>query len=357
MDNITELKHKDTQLKQDDLNDSNLIDTLVGPIPEYELEKWKLVIHYMGPIKEYYKDPKINEIMINRYDSIFVEDYSGIRKTTSTFGSEDNLQLLIRQISIVLNQDNEKLQVLDARFPDQSRACCTMPSITPTGATITLRCAPKETLRFDDLIKFKSINQEIKEYLKERVLAKDNIIVSGSTGSGKTTILRALAEFIPEEDRVLCCEDTQELFLDIPNTIAMEAPKRVGSEHSLSSLIKTTLRQRPDRIFVGEIRDALACDAFLQVINTGHGGCATSIHANNPKDAMGRIQYLLTKEGLIDYELAGTEIKNSVNLFIQADKTKNGKRVTNISILDEEKNMKQIFTYDADFDIHRTLLS
>ncbi len=331
---------------------SDLIETEVGMVAESELNKWKLVVHYMGPILDFYKDPEITEIMINRYDSIFVEGRKGMTKTEARFPSELDLQRFIRQLSIVLNQDSEKLDVLDARFPDQSRACCTMPSITPTGSTATIRCAPKVTLSFEDLVKFKSLSEEMCGYLRQRVEKEDNIIVSGSTGSGKTTLLRAIAEFIPDSDRVLVCEDTQELFLDLPNQIPMEAPKRTGSEVSLSFLIKTTLRQRPDRVFVGEIRDAFACDAFLQVINTGHGGCATSIHANNPTDAIRRIQYLLTKEGLISYELAGHEIKNSVNLLIQADKTHNGKRITNISRLDDEKNIQQIFAYDEEKDTH-----
>lgn len=331
---------------------SDLIETVVGNVSESEARKWNLVIHYMAPIIEYYQDPTITEIMINRYDSIFVEGRKGMVKTDARFKSEADLQLFIRQMSIVLNQDSEKLDVLDARFPDQSRACCTMPSITPTGATATIRCAPKVTLTFDDLVKFKSLSGEMRDYLRQRVIKEDNIIVSGSTGSGKTTLLRAIAEFIPDEDRVLICEDTQELFLDLPNQIPMEAPKRAGSAINLSFLIKTTLRQRPDRVFVGEIRDAFACDAFIQVINTGHGGCATSIHANNPADSIKRIQYLLTKEGLISYELAGHEIKNSVNLLIQADKTHNGKRITNISRITEEKEIEQVFGYDEETDTH-----
>jgi len=331
---------------------NDMIETPLGFVSTDDQNKWSLVVHYMTPIIEFYKDPEITEIMINRYDSIFVEGRKGMLKTEARFDSELDLQRLIRQISIVLNQDNENLDVLDARFPDQSRACCTMPSVSPTGATATIRCAPKVTLSFNDLVGFKSLSEEMCDFLRERVKAEDNIIVSGSTGSGKTTLLRATAEFIPDTDRVLVCEDTQELFLDLPNQIPMEAPKRRGSDISLSSLIKTTLRQRPDRVFVGEIRDAFACDAFLQVINTGHGGCATSIHANNPTDAIRRIQYLLTKEGLISYELAGTEIKNSVSLLIQADKTANGKRITNISILDENREVKQVFGYDESKDQH-----
>lgn len=327
-------------------------ETKLGIVNNDAVNKWNLVIHYMGPIIDYYVDPDVTEIMINKFDTIFIENSKGMIKVDSKFDSEEDLQRLIRQLSIVLDQDDAGLEVLHARFPDQSRACCTLPIISPTGATITLRCAPKKTLRFEDLVRFKSLTQEMCDYLKERIEAEDNAIVSGSTGSGKTTLLRAFAEFIPKDVRVLVCEDTQELFMNLPNQIPMEAPKRKGTEVTLSTLIETTLRQRPDRVFVGEIRDAFACDAFLQVINTGHGGCATSIHANNPAKAIRRIQYLLAKEGLIDFEMAGHEVRESINLLVQTDRTKNGKRVTDISILDENGEIKQMFGYDEKTDTH-----
>ena len=251
---------------------SDLIETSLGYISQEDENKWNLIIHYMAPIIDFYSDPSVMEIMVNRYDSIFIEGTAGIIKTTAAFASEADLQRLVRQLSIVLGQDSEKLEVLDARFPDQSRACCTMPSVSPTGATMTLRCAPKVTLKFSDLITFGSLSEEMAQFIEERVIAEDNIIISGSTGSGKTTLLRALADYIPDRVRLIVCEDTQELFLKLPNIILMEAAKRKGNEIDLPALIKTSLRQRPDRIFVGEIRDAFACDAFLQAINTGHNG-------------------------------------------------------------------------------------
>lgn len=331
---------------------SDLIETPLGEVSENLLKKWELVIHYMEPIIEYYKDPEVTEIMVNRYDSIFIENKNGKEKVNAQFKSENDLQRFIRQLSIVLDQDDESMEVLHARFPDQSRACCTMPIITPTGATVTLRCAPKVTLTFADLVSFGSLTKEMCDFINERVKAEDNIIVSGSTGSGKTTLLRAIAEFIPVDDRVLVCEDTQELFLKLQNQIPMEAPKRKDTTLTLSTLIETTLRQRPDRVFVGEIRDAFACDAFLQVINTGHGGCATSIHANNPTKAIARIQYLLAKEGLIDFDMAGQEIRDSINLLIQTDRTRNGKKITDISVLNEDGTIKKMFGYNEDEDRH-----
>lgn len=334
---------------------SDLVETELGPVPEKDLNKWNLVIHYMEPIMEFYKDRKVTEIMINRYDSIFVEGLDGKRKTNASFKSETQLERLINQISIALKQDEEKPAIIDARFPDQSRTCCTTKVVTPMGSTITMRCAPKTTLSLDDLIKYKSLNEEMKEYLRERVEKEDNTIISGSVNSGKTTLIRAFAEFIPKTQRILICEDTQELHLDFPDQIPMEAPKRRDSDIDLPLLIKTTLRQNPNRVFVGEIRDAAACDAFLQVINTGINGCVTSIHANSPKDAIRRIQYLLSKEGLIGFDLAGHEIKNSVHLLIQTERTINGKRITNISRLNEEKNVEQVFGYDEKQDQHYRL--
>lgn len=331
---------------------SELKETPLGMVSADALNGWNLVIHYMKPIMPFYTDPLISEIMINKYDTIFVEGRHGKVKTDARFESEADLQRLIRQMAIVLNQDNEKLDILDARFPDQSRACCTLPIVTPTGATLTIRCAPKIKLKFKDLIEFGALTEEMCAFLRNRVEKEDNMIVSGSTNSGKTTILRATSEFIPLTDRVLCCEDTQELHLDLPNQIPMEAPKRAGTRLNLSDLVMTTLRMSPDRVFVGEIRNAGACDAFLQVINTGHSGCATSLHANSPSDAIRRIQYMLAKEGLISYELAAHEIKHSVSLFVHCSKTKHGKRITDISVLDEHKNVLQIFGYDEETDTH-----
>ena len=192
---------------------SDLTLTGLGYVSEGDLNKWNLVIHYMAPIMGFYKDPEITEIMVNRFDQIFVEGRKGMVKTNARFNSEAELERLIRQISIALRQDEERATVIDARFPDQSRACCTTREVTPMGSTMTIRCTPKVTLSFSDLVEYGALTESMCDFLKARVEAKDNIIVSGSTGSGKTTLLRAIAEFIPDGERVIVCEDTQELFL------------------------------------------------------------------------------------------------------------------------------------------------
>lgn len=325
-----------------------LVETKLGNVSEESLSKWQLVIDYMSPIIDYYTDPETTEIMINRYDCIFVESYKGMRKVDATFKSEEALQRLIRQLSIVLRQDSENPDVMDARFPDQSRANCTLPSATPSGSTMTIRIAPRVKLTFDDLVGFGSLTQEMKACIEAEVKQGSNIIISGGTGSGKTTLLRALSEFIPDDCRVITCEDTQELYLDLPNSLSMEAPERQSSTLRLPDLIKTTLRQRPDRVFVGEIRDSEACDAFLQIINTGHEGCATSVHANSPELAVRRMSYLISKDGLMSRDMAKSEILYSVNLIIQTKKTKRGKRVTHIARIDNiNECINLLYRYDV----------
>lgn len=334
---------------------SKLVQTEVGLVAERDFNRWNLVCHYMSPIMDYYQNPDITEIMINRFDAIFVEGRDGMKAIDRSFGSEDALEKLITQVSITLKQDAMNLAILDARFPDQSRACCTSRTISPMGSTMTIRCAPKKTLSFDDLITYKALTQEMCHFIQASVAAHHNIIIAGGTSSGKTTLMRAMSEYIPPTDRVLICEDTQELFFNLPNQILMESPKRKATDISLSDLIKTTLRQRPDRVIVGEIRDAFACDAFLQTINTGHGGCVTSLHANSPVRAVKRIQYLLAKEGVISYELAGHEVLDSLHLLIQMKKTLHGRRVTHISTVNDDHTIVDVFQYDEKDDIHLRL--
>ncbi|HCV05150.1 MAG: secretion system protein E [Gammaproteobacteria bacterium] len=331
---------------------SDFIETPLGKVPQNMLNKWSLVCHYMAPIMGFYQDPDVTEIMINRFDLIFIETNEGMIKTEARFESEEDLAKLIRQISIALQQDSDRPDIIDARFPDQSRACCITSLVSTFGSSMTIRCAPKKKLTFADLLNGNALTQEMADYIKERVELQDNIVISGGTGSGKTTLIRAITEFIPKTDRVIICEDTQELFLDLPNQVMLEAPKRKDSTLTLSDLIKTTLRMRPDRVIVGEIRDAFACDAYLQILNTGHSGCTTSLHANSPKSAVKRIQYLLAKEGIIDFNLAGYEVLDAVNLLIQMKKTVHGRKITHISKVDEEMNIIPVFRYDIKDNIY-----
>lgn len=319
--------------------DLSMAETVFGYVPVKEVEDWDLLLHYFRPILEYYCDPGVTEILVNRFDHIEIERDGRLHYLPDVrFESEADLQELIFQVANRLNQliDDDN-PMMDGRFPDGSRLCCTLPAISPKGATISLRCKPREAYTFDDLIRFGAISEEMVEYIKERVQAADTMLVTGNTGSGKTTILRAAGRFIDPRERVISAEDTAELHLDefLPGVVPLEAPKRRLKDGQkaieLADLIRLMLRMRPDRAWVGEVRDAAAANAVLQISNTGHSGGGTSMHANGPKDALRRFQYLLASAGLISYELAGHQVLNSFQLLIHAHRSYQfGRKVTHI---------------------------
>lgn len=312
--------------------------TQFGEVPAAQWGDWDTIDYYFEPLAEYYRDPSVTEIMVNRFDNIAIEKSGELLDTPTTFKDEAALVRLIKQFSLALKQTiDDTSPVLDARFPDGSRACCTLNTVSPDGATLTIRRAPKQTLTLSDLVDKGAMSAEMHAYLVEKVRHGATMVVSGNTGSGKTTLLRALSEALNPKERIITCEDTQELHLKhLPHLIALEAPKRSTHTLDMKNLIETALRMRPDRIWVGEIRHAGACDAFLQAVNTGHSGCVTTIHANSEPDAMARMQYLIASAGLISYELAHTQILNGVAVFIHAaryldDDHKVKRKITGIS--------------------------
>ncbi|BES73857.1 ATPase, T2SS/T4P/T4SS family (plasmid) [Marinobacter nanhaiticus D15-8W] len=325
-------------------------ETLIGNVPENEADGWDLLLHYFEPLAQYYADPEVTEILVNRFDHILVERNNKMEVCETTFGDENALQKLMIQIANRLHQRlDDDHPILDARFPDGSRACCTLPSVSPYGATMTLRIAPRRLLTFDDLVEKGSLTQEMVDFLREKVAGAANMLVSGNTGSGKTTVLRAAAAFVDKGERVITAEDTQELHLGkmLPNCLPMEAPKRkTDFPVTLATLIKTMLRQRPDRGWVGEIRDGEAADAFLQLLNTGHTGCASSLHANSCEDAIARIQYLIATRGGISYELAGRQVLGSVQLLVHASRNYQfGRKITEICMV-EDGVVKPVFRFN-----------
>ncbi len=329
------------------MNDT--IATLFGEVPIAKQFEWQWVETHFKPLSKWFSSKGVTEIFVDRFDSISIERNGVIEKTDTVFSSEQELQLLINQIALCLNQTlSDESPIMDARLPDCSRLCCTLPSVTPQGATITLRVAPSDSISIEQLVEFGALTNDMLVYLKHHIKHGSNILVSGNTGSGKTTLLRALARFIPSNERIITCEDTQELYLDwLPYRVSMEASNRKDSVVEMKNLIETSLRMRPDRIWVGEIRKAAAADAFLQAINTGHSGCVTTIHANNSKDAVSRLQYLIASQGSISFELAEKQIMGSVDLLIHASRHADyGRRITEIT---EIKNGKfiPVFTFDT----------
>lgn len=327
---------------------------------EHDFKAWRLIEDYFEPILPIYNDSTVTEIMVNRYDEIYIEKAGkDMERVDASFGSERDLVTAIQQLAKALGQEFDLANpILDARFPDQSRANATLrESCSPDGTSLTIRRAPKVHYNIDQLIGFGALSDDMANYLKHAIIQYANMVVAGGTGSGKTTLIRALTRFIPVMQRVLTAEDTRELLLDwLPNKISMEAPKRrlkAGDQLiNLAALIKATLRQRGDRVIVGEIRDGEAADAFLQAVESSQGGCMTTVHANSALRAIRRFQYLLANEGAVSYDLAGHLFLDQIQIVVHAAKrTGIGKKVMEIvEVIDGEP--VQVFRFDARAGAH-----
>ncbi len=308
--------------------------TLFGPVPIARSTEWKWVEQLFHPLKPLYELEGVTDIMVDRFDSIAIEQHGQLTSVDAQFDSEKDLQSLLNQLAKTLNQpfDGEN-PILNARLPDFSRACCTHPAVTPGGATMTLRIAPKTLLSANDLIQAQVLDDATMAYLGQQITQGKSVIVSGSTGSGKTTLLRALSEFIPKNERVITCEDTQELYLsELPFFVSCEAPKREHNHVEMEDLIQASLRMRPNRIWVGEIRTGAAANAFIQAINTGHQGSVTTLHANSNDDAIARIQYLIASIGNLSFELTKALVCRNIDLLVHIKKTPHhGRRVSEIT--------------------------
>ena len=245
-------------------------------------------IFAFGPITPLLSDPAVSEIMVNGYESIYVERSGLVYRHGSSFLSEESLRATIdRMVSKVNRRLDESSPYVDARLPDGSRINAIIPPVCLTGACLTVRKFRKEAFSLEELVRIGSVAEDVAEYLREAVRERRNVIVSGGTGSGKTTLLNALSQFIPEEERIVTIEDAAEIRLQQPHVVRLEArPANIegGRTQSVRDLVRNCLRMRPDRIVVGECRGGESLD-MLQAMNTGHDGSFTTGHANTPRDA------------------------------------------------------------------------
>lgn len=299
------------------------------------ITKWNLVHDEMIPIMDLYKDTSITDIFIDRYDKINVMRHGVLEQVSNSFGTEAALVSFINQLCVALYQDKIDIPtpILDARLPDGSRINATHDSTTPQGASISLRKVPIARLTKEDMISSGMMNEEIFDYLVNMIHKKDTFLVSGNMGSGKTSLLRLLAEYIDPRERVVTAEDTQELHINslFPFGLAMEAPNRTDSPIDLPALIQATLRQQPDRVIVGELRKAAAVDAFMQIIYTGVRGCASTIHGKSCEHAISRVQYLLASTGNVSFDLTGVLLKDAIDVIVQTHRDPQwGRRITEI---------------------------
>lgn len=313
---------------------------------------WSLVKHYLKPIMHFLDDPSITEIMVNNFNTIFIKRRGEMLKTDVSFSDERSIIVAIRQVGVAIGEDvdEDKHPIVDARLWDGSRFCGVLSPWARNGSNFTIRVFPKKALTISDLLDYESLTQEMVDYLRLAVLSDSNILISGSTDSGKTTLLNALTGFIPERDRVILVEDTPEIRTELPNLISLvvyERPNESGYEKlDLAKMIKTTLRMNGSRVIVGEIRDAMAALSFMRTLNIGSNGCMASIHANDPYDAVERLTDLLGEQGK-PVEYAHRQVCSNLHVIVQAAEVKGvGRKIVEIAEVSRGGETTTLFRYD-----------
>jgi pilus assembly protein CpaF len=290
----------------------------------------------LGPIDQFLADPDVSEIMVNSLDYIYVERRGVIERTTAQFMSIEHLRRVVERIvGDVGRRIDESSPMVDARLPDGSRVNAIVPPLAVDGPALTIRKFAADPFQVDDLIGFGTLTSEVAELLDAVVRAGLNILVSGGTGTGKTTLLNVVSSFIPPSERIVTIEDAVELQLRQPHVIRLESrpPNIEGrGEVTVRDLVRNSLRMRPDRIIVGEVRGAEALD-MLQAMNTGHDGSISTIHCNSPRDAFSRLETMVLMSGFdLPSRAIRDQIAAAIDLVVHLDRLPDGTRqVTQIT--------------------------
>lgn len=289
---------------------------------------WDLILPFLRPIEHLILDEEISEIMVNPTGRVFIERHGllvpqdGIQLTQST------LEAAVKSIARQLGDDvSDEKPILDARLPDGSRVAAVMPPCSVNGITLTIRKFNARRFTIEDLIDRRTITRELAGLLKDRILNRKNLLISGGTGTGKTTLLNILADFIPDEDRIVIIEDTAEISIRKTNLVRFEARREQPGLPAVEirELLKASLRHRPDRIIVGEIRGGEAFD-LLNALNTGHSGSISTVHANTARGALVRFENLTLQSGVeLPHKAIKANIADSLDLLVHINRLQ-GKR-------------------------------
>ncbi len=308
----------------------------------------------LGPLETLLKDETVNDILVNGPQQIFVERSGKLELTDITFKDEKHLLRIIDKIvSAVGRRVDESNPYVDARLQDGSRFNAMVPPVAVDGSLVSIRKFKKDKLGIDELVNFGAFTEEMAAYLQAAISTRLNVIVSGGTGSGKTTTLNALSSFIDDSERILTIEDTAELQLQQTHVGRMESrPPNVEGKGEVSprDCLKNALRMRPDRIIVGETRGEEVID-MLQAMNTGHDGSMTTIHANSARDGVSRLENMIAMAGIeMPIKAVRSQISSAVNLIVQASRLQDGSRrmtsITEITGMEGDViSMQEVFRY------------
>ncbi|MBB3676186.1 CpaF family protein [Modestobacter versicolor] len=289
-----------------------------------------------GPLQPLLDDPAVTEVMVNGPDTVYVERNGRIARTSAAFASEQHLRRVIERIvSRVGRRIDESSPLVDARLPDGSRVNAIIPPLAFSGSSLTIRKFSRQPLQIGDLISYGTLTADLAELLRACVQARLNVIVSGGTGTGKTTLLNVLSSFIPEGERIITIEDAVELQLQQEHVVRLESrPANIEGKGDISirDLVRNSLRMRPDRIIVGEVRGGESLD-MLQAMNTGHDGSLSTVHANSPRDAVARLETLVLMAGMdLPLRAVREQVASAVDVIVQVSRMRDGtRRITHVT--------------------------
>jgi pilus assembly protein CpaF len=308
-----------------------------------------------GPLEPYLRDPELTEVMVNTYDTIWIERNGLLHKTDARFADETHLRRVIDKIvGRIGRRVDEASPMVDARLPDGSRVNAVIPPLAIDGAYLTIRRFSADPYTSDDLVGFGTMTRSVSDFLAKCVKGDLNILVSGGTGAGKTTTLNVLSSFIPAGERIVTIEDAAELQLHQDHVLRLESrPPNIEGKGAVTirDLVRNSLRMRPDRIVVGEIRDAAALD-MLQAMNTGHDGSICTVHSNSPRDTLSRVETMVLMAGFdLPVRAIREQIASAIDLIVHQSRFKDGSRhVTKITEVvgmeGDTITLQDIFAFD-----------
>ena len=296
-----------------------------------------------GPLEVFLKDPTISDILVNGAKCVYVERRGKLEKSDVVFRDNDHLlQIIDRIVSKVGRRVDETSPMVDARLPDGSRVNAVIPPISLDGANLSIRRFGSNPLKLEDLLNYKTFTPEMAMLMEASIKARLNVVISGGTGCGKTTLLNTLSSFIPNDERVITIEDAAELQLQQEHVVRLETrPPNIEGKGAVTTrdLVRNALRMRPERIIIGECRSGETLD-MLQAMNTGHAGSMTTLHANSVRDCLARLETMIMMAGFdLPIKAMRTQIASAVDIIIQANRLQGGpRRVTSIT---EVMNMEQ----------------
>jgi pilus assembly protein CpaF len=308
-----------------------------------------------GPIAEFLDDDSVTEIMVNSVHAIYVEREGQLHRTQVRFVSEEHLRRIIdRIVAQVGRRIDESAPMVDARLPDGSRVNAVIPPLSVDGSVLTIRKFARDPFQVDDLISFGTLTSEVSDLLRACVVGRLNILVSGGTGTGKTTLLNVLSSYVPNGQRIVTIEDAVELQLRQEHVVRLESrPSNIEGkgEVTIRDLVRNSLRMRPDRIIVGEVRSGEALD-MLQAMNTGHEGSLSTVHSNSPRDAITRLETMVLMAGMdLPIRAVREQIAAAIDLVVHLNRLRDGtRRVTRITEVQglegDVVTLQDIFTFD-----------